>query len=48
MRPGFDVTALAWDCQHDRVLDEMLDAGIDGVFSDHVDRMMPAIERAYG
>lgn len=40
----FEVEALAWDCQHDRVLDEMLDAGIDGVFSDHVDRMMSAID----
>jgi glycerophosphoryl diester phosphodiesterase len=39
----FGIHALAWDCQHDRVLDEMLDAGVDGVFSDHVDRMMDAI-----
>ena len=41
----FDVVTLAWDCQFDRVLDAMLDAGIDGVFSDHVDRMMAAISR---
>lgn len=39
----FGVEALAWDCQFERVLGEMLDAGIDGVFSDHVDRMMTAI-----
>ena len=38
--------ASAWDCQHDRVLDELLDIGIDGVFSDHVDRMMAAISSA--
>lgn len=36
----FDRYALAWDCQFDRVVRAMLDAGIDGVFSDHVDRMM--------
>lgn len=41
----FEVLALAWDCQFDRVLDEMLDAGMDGVFSDHVDRMVHAIAR---
>jgi glycerophosphoryl diester phosphodiesterase len=40
----FEVEALAWDCQYERVLDEMLDAGIDGVFSDYVDRMMSAID----
>ena len=39
----FGVFTLAWDCQFDRVLDEMLGAGMDGVFSDHVDRMMAAI-----
>jgi glycerophosphoryl diester phosphodiesterase len=41
----FEVYTLAWDCQFDRVLDEMLDAGIDGVFSDHVDRMVAALGR---
>ena len=39
----FGVVALAWDCQFDRVLEAMLDAGMDGVFSDHVDRMMAAL-----
>ena len=41
----FEILTLAWDCQFDRVLDEMLDTGIDGVFSDHVDRMMQAIAK---
>ena len=41
----FEIHTLAWDCQFDRVLDEMLDAGMDGVFSDHVDRMMQALAR---
>jgi glycerophosphoryl diester phosphodiesterase len=39
----FERFALAWDLQLPRVLGELLDAGIDGVFSDHVDRMMTAI-----
>jgi glycerophosphoryl diester phosphodiesterase len=37
--------AFGWDAQFDRVLNELLDAGIDGVFSDHVDRMLAAFER---
>jgi glycerophosphoryl diester phosphodiesterase len=41
----FGVHALAWDCQHDRHLDESLEHGVDGVFSDHVDRMMDALSR---
>lgn len=42
----FNRYALGWDAQHDRMLDTVLRMGIDGVFSDHVDRMMEAIERA--
>lgn len=41
----FDVLTLAWDAQFDRTLETVLDAGIDGVFSDHVDTMMAAIAR---
>jgi glycerophosphoryl diester phosphodiesterase len=41
----FDRLTLGWDAQFDRTLDALLDAGIDGVFSDHVDRMMDAIAR---
>lgn len=40
----FDVLAFGWDAQYERVLDELLDSGIDGVFSDHVDRMVAAID----
>ncbi len=36
--------AFAWDCQHERVLAGVLAAGVDGVYSDHVDRMMAALE----
>jgi glycerophosphoryl diester phosphodiesterase len=41
----FERYALAWDAQHERILDELLEAGIDGVFSDHVDRMSSALAR---
>jgi glycerophosphoryl diester phosphodiesterase len=43
----FDRYALAWDAQHDRVLRELLRMGIDGVYSDWVDRMVDAF-RAEG
>jgi len=43
----FGVLALGWDAQHPRVLDELLDLGIDGVYSDHVGRMAAALDRAY-
>ena len=44
----FDRYALGWDAQFERVLNELLDAGIDGVFSDHVDRMMECVTRLAG
>jgi glycerophosphoryl diester phosphodiesterase len=40
----FGLYALGWDAQFARTLAELLDAGIDGVFSDHTDLMMAAIE----
>lgn len=42
----FDRVCFGWDAQFPRVLDELLGMGIDGVFSDHVDVMMSAVERA--
>jgi glycerophosphoryl diester phosphodiesterase len=39
----FDRLALAWDLQHDRVLRDVIRMGIDGVFSDWVDRMVDAL-----
>lgn len=41
----FGVLAFGWDAQHDRILDELLDHGIDAVYSDHTDKMMSAISR---
>lgn len=40
----FELVAFGWDCQHRRQLDSLLHMGIDGVYSDHVDRMVDAIE----
>ncbi len=41
----FGVHCFGWDAQHDRILDELLDAGLDGVYSDHVDRLVTALGR---
>jgi glycerophosphoryl diester phosphodiesterase len=43
----FGVLAFGWDAQTPRVLTELLDAGIDAVYSDHVDRMVHAINAFY-
>jgi len=37
--------ALGWDAQFERVIDELLDAGIDGVFSDHSDLLATCLSR---
>lgn len=44
----FGLLAFGWDAQHERVLDELLDSGIDAVYSDHVDRMVDALARIDG
>lgn len=43
----FDLLTFGWDCQLERHLAETLDLGIDGVYSDHVDRMVDALGAAY-
>jgi glycerophosphoryl diester phosphodiesterase len=42
----FEVLCFGWDAQHDRILDGLLDVGVDAVYSDHVDRMVDALKRA--
>ncbi|HEX2063310.1 MAG TPA: glycerophosphodiester phosphodiesterase [Acidimicrobiales bacterium] len=37
--------AFSWDCQHERVLAQVLAMGVDAVYSDHVDRMTQALAR---
>lgn len=43
----FGVLAFGWDAQFPRVLAELIDMGIDGVYSDHVDRLVDAVSAAY-
>ena len=42
----FGVLCFGWDAQHERILDGLLDDGLDAVYSDHVDRMVDALARA--
>jgi len=42
----FELHCFGWDAQLERVLAELLAHGLDGVYSDHVDRMMEAIKLA--
>jgi len=39
----FERFALGWDAQHERVITGLAHIGIDGVFSDHVDRLVDAL-----
>jgi glycerophosphoryl diester phosphodiesterase len=39
----FDRHAFGWDAQQGRILADLLDMGIDAVYSDHVDRMVDAL-----
>ena len=43
----FGGLAFGWDAQTPRVIDELIDLGIDGLYSDHVDRMVSAVDGAY-
>lgn len=40
------LAALAWDAQDPIDLRHLVDLGVDGVFSDHVDRMVAAVARS--
>ena len=42
----FELHCFGWDAQLDRILAELLAHGLDGVYSDHVDRMMESIKLA--
>lgn len=43
----FDRVAFGWDAQHEREIASLIDAGIDGVFSDHVDRLSETIRQFF-
>jgi glycerophosphoryl diester phosphodiesterase len=36
----FNLVCFAWDAQHDREIDRLLQLGLDGIYSDHVDRLV--------
>lgn len=40
----FGRRCLGWDAQHVRIVTALLRAGIDGIFSDHVDRMVDGVD----
>ncbi|HEX7165983.1 MAG TPA: glycerophosphodiester phosphodiesterase [Acidimicrobiales bacterium] len=42
----FELHCFGWDAQFPRILMELLVLGLDGVYSDHVDRMVEAIAEA--
>ena len=42
----FGVLAFGWDAQHERMIRNLVRMGIDGVYSDHVDRMVDVINAA--
>ncbi|MCB0993738.1 MAG: glycerophosphodiester phosphodiesterase [Acidimicrobiales bacterium] len=44
----FELYCFGWDAQLDRIIDELVDMGIDGVFSDHVDRLNDVWMRRFG
>lgn len=41
----FGVLAFGWDAQHERVAAELVDAGCDAIYGDHVDRLLAATAR---
>lgn len=43
----YDRVAFGWDAQHHRQIASLIDAGIDGVFSDHVDRLTETINQFF-
>lgn len=43
----FDITCFGWDAHLERVATELLDLGIDAIFSNYVDRMLDARSSIY-
>ena len=44
----FGRLTFGWDAQHERMVLELLDMGIDAIYSNHVDRMMEAVRARAG
>jgi glycerophosphoryl diester phosphodiesterase len=43
----FGILAFGWDAQFERLVATLLDAGLDAVYSDHVDRLVETAARYY-
>jgi glycerophosphoryl diester phosphodiesterase len=43
----FDRYAFGWDAQHPRQIAGLIDSGIDGIFSDHVDRLAESLNQFF-
>jgi len=41
----FERLAFAWDVQFDHLMDDLFDAGIDALYSDHVDRLAASLAK---
>ena len=39
----FDLACLGWDAQHRRQIDRLLALGLDGIYGDHVDRLVDGL-----
>jgi glycerophosphoryl diester phosphodiesterase len=44
----FERVTFGWDAQHERIVVALVDMGIDGVYSNYVDRMMEALRSRAG
>jgi glycerophosphoryl diester phosphodiesterase len=44
----FERIVFSWDLQHDYLLETAIRMGLDGVYSDHVDRMVDALNKESG
>jgi len=42
----FGLACLGWDAQHRRQIDHLLALGLDGIYGDHVDRLVDGLRRA--
>jgi len=41
----FEIKCFAWDCQHERQLEEVRRMGVDAVYSDWPDRLADVMQR---
>jgi len=44
----FELVGFGWDAQHERIIRELVAMGVDGVYSDHVDRLVNVLSGPSG